>query len=73
MDRTTPPRLPDFAVTDLIGLFAHFGVGDMAGVGGTEARTVKLSPRSSLSCPLHRFELRPDACRSCRVLVGDPH
>jgi hypothetical protein len=71
MDRRAPPRLPDFVVTDEIGLYATFGVGDMIGVDGAKDRIVKLSPRSTVACPLHRFELRPDACRSCRFLVGE--
>lgn len=65
MDRRAPPRLlPEFVVTDEVGLFATFGVGDMVGVEGAEDRIVRLSPRSTVVCPLHEFELRPDACRS---------
>jgi hypothetical protein len=71
MDRTSPPRLPEFVVTDQAGLYAAFGVGDMAGVEGATDRIVRLSPRSTLVCPLHEFELRPDACRSCRFLAGE--
>ena len=71
MDRRAPPRLPEFVVTDELGLLAHFGVGDLAGVGGAEDRIVRLSPRSTIVCPMHQFELRPDACRSCRFLAGE--
>jgi hypothetical protein len=71
MDRRAPPRLPEFVVTDEIGLYATFGVGDMVGVDGAEDRIVRLSPRSTVVCPMHRFELRPDACRSCRFLAGE--
>jgi hypothetical protein len=71
MDRRAPPPLPEFVVTDQLGLFAAFGVGDMVGVEGAEDRIVKLSPRSTVVCPMHRFELMPDACRSCRFLAGE--
>ncbi|HEY6709196.1 MAG TPA: hypothetical protein VJB61_16565 [Actinomycetota bacterium] len=71
MDRRAPPRLPEFVVTDLLGLFSTFGVGDLAGVEGAEDRIVRLSTRSSVVCPLHEFDLRPDACRSCRFLAGE--
>jgi hypothetical protein len=73
MDRRTPPRLPEFVVTDQLGLYAAFGVGDMVGVEGAEDRVVRLSPRSDVVCPLHGFELLPDSCRSCRFLAGEAH
>ena len=71
MDRSAPPRLPDFVVTDQAGLYAAFGVGDLVGAEGTEDRVVRLSPRSDVVCPMHGFELVPDACRSCRFLAGE--
>jgi hypothetical protein len=71
LDRSTPPTLPEFVTTDLLGLYAAFGVGDLAGVEGTEDRVVNLSPRSDIVCPMHRFALVPDACRSCRFLAGE--
>jgi hypothetical protein len=71
MDRTNPPPLPEFVLTDELGLYAAFGVGDMVGVEGATDRVVRLSPRSDVVCPLHRFELVPDACRSCRFLAGE--
>jgi hypothetical protein len=71
LDRSKPPPLPEMVVTDLVGLYATFGVGDMVGVEGTEDRVVRLSPRSDVVCPMHRFELVPDACRSCRFLAGE--
>jgi hypothetical protein len=58
-------------VTDQVGLYATFGVGDLVGVEGTEDRVVNLSPRSDVSCPMHRLTLVPDACRSCRFLAGE--
>jgi hypothetical protein len=58
-------------VTDQAGLYAAFGVGDLVGVEGAEDRVVRLSPRSDVLCPMHRFELVPDACRSCRFLAGE--
>ena len=71
MDRSAPPSLPEFVVTDLAGLYAAFGVGDMVGVEGADDRVVNLSPRSDIVCPVHRFTLVPDACRSCRFLAGE--
>jgi hypothetical protein len=46
-------------------LLAFFGVTDKR-----EGRVVRLSPRSDLSCPTHKFELYPDVCRSCYFLAG---
>jgi hypothetical protein len=57
--------------TDLLGLFAAFGVGDMVGVEGAEDRVVNISPRSDVACPMHHLTLVPDACRSCRFLAGE--
>jgi hypothetical protein len=71
MDRSAPPPLPEFVLSDELGLYAAFGVGDMIGVEGATDRIVRLSPRSDVVCPLHRFELVPDACRSCRFLAGE--
>jgi hypothetical protein len=71
MDRSVPPQLPEFVLTDELGLYAAFGVGDMVGVEGATDRVVRLSPHSDVVCPLHRFELVPDACRSCRFLAGE--
>jgi hypothetical protein len=71
LDRSRPPRLPDFVLTDEIGLYAAFGVGDMVAVEGATDRVVKLSSRSMVVCPLHRLELVPDGCRSCRFLAGE--
>jgi hypothetical protein len=58
-------------VTDQVGLYARFGVGDLVGVEGAEDRVVNISPRSDVSCPMHDFTLVPDACRSCRFLAGE--
>jgi hypothetical protein len=71
IDRSKPPPLPEFVTADQVAVFAAFGVGDMVGVEGTEDRVVNLSPRSDLSCPMHRLTLVPDACRSCRFLAGE--
>jgi hypothetical protein len=71
IDRSKPPPLPEFVLTDHVGLYAAFGVGDLVGVEGTEDRVVNISPRSDVSCPMHRFTLVPDACRSCRFLAGE--
>jgi hypothetical protein len=71
MDRSTPPPLPVYELLDELALYAAFGVGDMVGVEGTEDRIVRLSPRSTVVCPMHELELKPDACRSCRFLAGE--
>jgi hypothetical protein len=72
MDRSTPsPQIPVIHEADLLSIYARYGVGDMVGIEGTEDRIVRLSPRSDVSCPMHRFELVPDACRSCRFLAGE--
>jgi hypothetical protein len=52
-------------------LFEAFGVGDLAGVEGANARTVELSERSTLQCPMHGRCQKPDACRSCAFLAGE--
>jgi len=56
---------------DLLAVFAHFGVGDMVGLEGTEDRVVMIAETSDVVCPMHRFRLVPDACRSCRFLAGE--
>jgi hypothetical protein len=56
---------------DLLAVYAAYGVGDMVGLAGTEARVVTLSPRSTIACPMHELRLLPDACRSCRFLAGE--
>lgn len=72
MDRnTSAPPLPVVYEADELALFAKYGVGDLVGVDGAEDRIVRLSPRSDIVCPLHDFELKPDACRSCRFLAGE--
>lgn len=63
--------LPLVELADLAGLFARYGIGDMVGVEGAEDRTMQLSPRSELACPMHELRLLPDACRSCRFLAGE--
>jgi hypothetical protein len=45
-------------------LLAYFDV-----TAETTGRLVKLSPRSTASCPLHHLLLRPDVCRSCHFLA----
>jgi hypothetical protein len=52
-------------------LLRLFGVGDLEGVEDAHARTVELSPASTLACPMHGLTLKPDACRSCSFLAGD--
>ena len=49
-------------------LFDSLGVNDLAGLAGTEDRTLHLSPSSIVECPAHRLQLKPDACRSCSFL-----
>jgi hypothetical protein len=71
MEGYTPTRLPGFVVTDEAALFAAFGIGDLAAVEGMEGRIVRLSPSSDIACPMHELELRPDSCRSCRLLAGE--
>jgi hypothetical protein len=56
---------------ELALLFDLLGVNDLAGIEGTEERTVKLSERSTIVCPAHGLVLKPDACRSCRSLAGE--
>jgi hypothetical protein len=56
---------------ELSWLLDLLGVNHLAGVQGTEERTVTLSERSSLVCPAHGRTLKPDACRSCAFLAGD--
>jgi hypothetical protein len=68
---TSLPRISVAYEADLLKVFAAFGVGDLVGVEGAEERIVRLSPRSDTVCPMHEFELRPDACRSCRFLAGE--
>jgi len=56
---------------ELIGLLDLMGVNHLAGIAGTEDRTVKISERSDVCCPAHGFTLKPDACRSCAFLAGE--
>jgi len=56
-------------VLDDVGLQAVFGIADLAAIEGTEDRIVRLSPDSSLLCPTHGRELRPDACRTCAMFA----
>jgi hypothetical protein len=65
------PSIPVVYEADLLSIYARFGVGDMVGLAGTEARVVNLSARSDVVCPMHEFRLVPDACRSCRFLAGE--
>jgi hypothetical protein len=67
----TPTQLPGFVVTDEPALFAALGIGDLAAVEGMGERIVRLAPSSTVECPLHDVELRPDGCRSCRLLAGE--
>jgi hypothetical protein len=67
---TLPPPIPVIYESDMIAVFALFGVGDLVGVEGTEERKVRLSARSNVVCPLHEKLLLPDACRSCAFLAG---
>ena len=68
---TSAPPIPVVYEADELALFAKYGVGDMVGVEGAEARVVNLSERSDVVCPLHERRLLPDACRSCRFLAGE--
>jgi hypothetical protein len=65
--------VPSTYETDLLKVYARYGVGDMVGLEGTEARVVRLSTHSGVVCPMHEFRLVPDACRSCRFLAGEGH
>ena len=72
MDRSTPlPPIPIIHEPDLLGVFARYGVGDIVGIEGTEARVVTLSEGSNVVCPMHERRLVPDACRSCSFLAGE--
>jgi hypothetical protein len=71
MDRSTSPPLAEYVVEDDVALLWAFGIGDMVGIEGAGERMVRLSVRSSLSCPLDLLALRPDACRTCRLLAGE--
>jgi hypothetical protein len=68
---TAAPQIPVIYSDDLAGIFAHFGVGDMVGLEGTEDRVVTISDKSDVVCPMHERRLVPDACRSCRFLAGE--
>jgi hypothetical protein len=59
----------DAALDELV--FEKYGIGDLADVEGARDRVVKLSPESTVVCPLHGFTLLPDCCRSCRFLCGE--
>jgi hypothetical protein len=65
------PSIPDPFRGDQLAMFTAFGIGDLEGVEGATDRVVTLSARSELVCPLHERRLVPDACRSCRFLVGE--
>jgi hypothetical protein len=54
---TSPPQIPVLSEADLLSIFAHFGVGDMVGIEGTEDRVVTLSERSDVVCPMHERRL----------------
>lgn len=56
---------------ELALLLDLLGVNDLAAIAGAEDRTVKLSDRSTITCPAHGVVLKPDACRSCRFLAGE--
>jgi hypothetical protein len=72
MEGSTPtPQIPVLETADLLEVFALYGVGDLAGIEGTEDRIVRLSPCSDVVCPMHEHRLVPDACRSCRFLAGE--
>jgi hypothetical protein len=68
---TSTPQIPVIYTDDMLAIFAHYGVGDMVGVEGTEDRVVTLSESSDVVCPMHLKRLVPDACRSCRFLAGE--
>jgi hypothetical protein len=68
---TSTPQIPVVYTDDMLAVFAHFGVGDLVGMEGTEERVIELSPKSDLGCPMHMLRLVPDACRSCRFLAGE--
>jgi hypothetical protein len=53
---------------ELTPLLAHFGV-SVYPVQPDE-RTVRLSERSNVVCPIHLRELVPHRCRSCHFLAG---
>ena len=69
------PKIParEMDEADLPALLAEFGVNHLAGIAGTEDRTVKLSDQSNIVCPAHGRYLKPDACRSCAFLAGEVH
>ena len=64
-----PQELVDVELT--AWLYETFGVGDLEGLEDAHGRTVKLSPASTMVCPMHGRQLKPDACRSCSFLAGD--
>jgi hypothetical protein len=71
-DRSTPTaQIPVIHEPDRLALFARYGVGDMAGIEGTEDRVIELPATATLGCPMHGIRLVPDACRSCRFLAGE--
>jgi hypothetical protein len=64
-----PQELVDVELT--AWLYETFGVGDLEGLEDAHGRTVELSPASTVVCPMHGRQLKPDACRSCSFLAGD--
>jgi hypothetical protein len=68
---TDGPTIPVLTETDMLAVFARYGVGDLVGLEGTEDRVVTLSERSDVVCPMHERRLVPDACRSCSFLAGE--
>jgi hypothetical protein len=69
--RTEAVRVIQVDEAELSWLQDLLGVNHLAGVAGTEERTVRLSERSNVVCPAHGRVLKPDACRSCAFLAGD--
>jgi hypothetical protein len=68
---TDGPTIPVLTETDMLAVFARYGVGDLVGVEGTEERVVTIAESSDVVCPMHLRQLVPDACRSCRFLAGE--
>ena len=68
---TDGPTIPVLTETDMLAVFARYGVGDLVGLEGAEDRVVTLSEGSNVGCPMHERRLVPDACRSCSFLAGE--
>ena len=71
MDRSAPPRLPEFVTTDLARSSPLCSLLPRRQPDHRLRTPRTTQPRSDVACPMHLFELVPDACRSFRFLAGE--